>query len=251
MSGNYRNPPPPNIPIPDPSTITAQEIAKAKAEVREEFRLMVTGLRDVIDTRLNGMDKATVVLETNLNRVPTLLDREASRLETLLEGKITNIQTKFNAIDERFRERDVRFDQDKASVATAIAAALQAQKDAAAAQNQNIAATFAKSEISFTKEIDSLKVLINATKSAATTDIANLTGRLDRGEGGYQGARMQTEDSRANLTQIITIISGIVGFFVLLVMIGGLWVNSHASHSDATPNAIAVAPLNKSALAPP
>jgi hypothetical protein len=244
----YDHSTPSNIPIPDPTLITSQEIARAKIELREEFKVALQSLRDltenasksqllIITTRLDGMDRVASML-------PQTLEREALRLEKLFEEK-------FHTIQLQFRELNIRLEQDRASATTAVNAALAAQKEAAQAQNMSNSAAIAKSENSFTKEIDSLRTLITATKEGITADIINLTGRMDRGEGGFQGARAQTEDARANLTQIITIISGIVGFFVLLVMIGGLWVNSHVSRPDVTPSAIAVAPLNKSALAPP
>jgi cobalamin biosynthesis Mg chelatase CobN len=227
MSGDYRQLPPSNIPIPDPTVITAQEIAKARDELRNEFRLAVSGLRDTLVAARDGFSST---INTRLDAMDKAADLQTARIERMLEDKIANIRTQFDSIDLQFRERDVRFMQDKAAVSSAIDAALQAQKEAARVQNDNIAATFAKSETFFTKENDSLRVLINATKDAVTADIANLTGRLDRGEGGYQGARAQTQDSRANMTQTIAIVSGIVGFLVLLVMIGGLWVNSHGFH---------------------
>jgi len=198
------------------------------------------------------MDKAASVLENHVNRVPTLLDRETSRLENLLSEKIANIHIHFDNVATRFNERDIRFNQDKAAVALAIDAALRSQKDASRTQAETIAATFAKSEVSFTKEIDGLKALINATRDTISANVANLTGRLDRGEGGQQGARTQVEDHRASTALMTAIIGGVVGFLALVVTIFGLWVAAHPGTSQRaeSPGAIAVAPLNPSAIAP-
>jgi|SRR6185437_7030631 len=225
MSGNYRNPAPSNIPIPDPTVITEREIAKAKSEIRSEFHLALDGMRDTLAAVREGYAR---LFEARLEGVVQRFDE-----------KVHTALVRIDGVDQRLVERDLRFD-----------GAIAAHKDAATAQIVATTAALTKSEAAATKELDGIKSLINAKVEGLSADLSNLKGRLDRGEGGYQGARTQTEDARANLTQIITIISGIVGFFVLLVMIGGLWVNSHASHSDATPSAIAVAPLNKSALAP-
>ena len=62
------------VPIPDPSVITALEIAKAKSELRDEFRASLQAVRELLETaresrfnllvaRLDGMDKATYLLD--------------------------------------------------------------------------------------------------------------------------------------------------------------------------------------------
>lgn len=235
---------PSNIPIPDPSLITAQEIAKAKAELRNEFALALAGLRETliaardgyiatINARLDGIEKASALLDGNLGKVPSALDREASRLERLLEEKVANIHILFDNVSTRFVERDLRFNQDKAAVAASIEAALRAQKDAARAQNDGIAATFAKSESSFTKEIDSLKALINATRDTITANVVNLTGRLDRGEGGQHGARQAVTDRQANTGAIVGVIGGAVGVLGLIVALAFGVINTASSRSAA------------------
>ena len=223
----YGRPPPSNVPIPDPSIITAQEIAKVKDELRQENKLALDGMRQalvaaregaigILNARLEAMDKASTILEGNVNRVPTILDREISRVERLLEERVVNIQTHFDGINLRFHERDIRFDQDKRAVAAAMENALQAQKDVARSQNESVTATFAKSETSFTKEIDGLKALINATRDTISANVINLTGRLDRGEGGFQGAREAVTERHANTGNIVGIIGGSVGVVGLI-----------------------------------
>jgi len=207
--------PPSNIPIPDPSVITEREIAKAKTELREESKLALAGLRDTFSATRDGY---YANVNNKLESLAENLDKETQRLERLGLEKTALIQAKFDGVNQRLIDRDSRFE-----------AVFQAQKDAALRQNENVSNSMAKIEASFTKEIDSLKTLLNATKDAITADVANLKGRIDRGEGGFAGARTVTEDVRANTTLNITIISGVVGFFVLLVMIAGLWMSTHAA----------------------
>lgn len=256
---------PSNIPIPDPSVVTANEIAKIKTELRHEFTLAITGLGETLaaarngyiatlNARLDGMDKTSAIRDENLKSVPSALDREAARLERLLEEKVANINSHFDNVSTRFNEREVRYNQDKAAVADAIAAALLAQKDAARAHNESIAATFAKSETSFTKEIDSLKALITATRDTIAANVVNLTGRLDRGEAGQQGARRQTEDVRANTAMVTAIVAGVVGFLALVVTIFGIWAASSrpsGALSRGEQGAIVVAPINPSSFSAP
>jgi cobalamin biosynthesis Mg chelatase CobN len=245
---SYDHSTPSNIPIPDPTLITAQEIARAKVELREEFKTALQSLRDLtqnaresqlltITTRLDGMDRIASML-------PQSLEREALRLERLFEEK-------FNTIQLQFRELNIRLEQDRTAATTAVNAALAAQKEAAQAQNQSNSAAIAKSENSFTKEIDSLRTLITATKEGITADIINLTGRMDRGEGGFQGARTQIHEQRESMTVNTAIVGGIVGFLILVVAIAALWVStSHPGGRGDPGAAIAVAPLNPSAIAP-
>ncbi len=81
-----------NVPIPDPSTITTQQINRAKDESRAEVSSALKALTsifeaklDAIDVRLDSMDKAAMVLSDNVTRVPTLLDREIARVLDLLK----------------------------------------------------------------------------------------------------------------------------------------------------------------------
>jgi hypothetical protein len=230
-----------NIPIPDPSAITTEQIGKAKTELRSEFVAAVAALQSIIQTRLDAMDKAAAVAEQNINRVPTTLDREAGKLKELFEEKFLTsakafdtvlqshgrevsrlqelINERFNGIQIQFRERDIRTDQDKLAATTAVNAALQAQKEAAGAQNVANAAAITKSENGFTKEIDGLKELINTTRDAINNQIANLTGRFDRGEGNVTGAKDTRSESRLGASSVVGIVGGVVGMLTLAAMI--------------------------------
>jgi hypothetical protein len=219
-----------NVPIPDPSTITSREIERAKSELRAEFKALLASqtvlesesrryIKEIIETRLDGMDKAHVLIQDDVKRAVTECATNTMQLSHLFEEKLNGILTRFDGIAVQFRERDIRTDQDKIAASTAVNAALQAQKEAAGAQNESNAAAITKSENSFTKEIDGLKSLINATKDTIQSQISNLTGRLDRGEGGEAGVRQTKQDSRGNMqlavavaALVFAIVSGFVGF---------------------------------------
>jgi len=198
--------PPFNIPIPDPSVITAQEIAKARIELRREFEVMLKGLSDTLVATREGYVR--------------FFESQLEGTVTQINEKIAAVNVKFEGINQRLMERDRRFD-----------GALDAYKDAATAQMVATSSALIKSEASFTKEIDSLKTLSNAKVEGLLADMGNLKGRIDRGEGGTQGARSQIEEHRANTTLNTTIISGVVGFLVLIIAFAGLWMSTRASHS--------------------
>jgi hypothetical protein len=248
-----------NVPIRDPSLVTSEEIDKAVRQLRAEFHAGVEALRRVIETRFDAKDKADVVLSENVNRVPTLLDREISTLRGHTDERFNGfkswVEERFAGLErlenERIEGLKTAFREDKIAAMTAVNAAFAAQKEAAQQQNTSNAAAIAKSEASTTKELESLDGKISSLKESIGRDIGNLTGRIDRGEGGFQGARTQVQDRRENITLYTAIAGGIVGFFVLIVAIAALWLStSHSGGRGDAGAAIAVAPLNPSALAP-
>lgn len=188
-----------SIPVPDPTVLTTQAI-----DAR------VTELQKLLEARLDGYDRATKLLEDNVNRVPTLLDREIAQT-TALSGE------KFAAIDQRFRERDVRTDQDKAASTTAVNAALSAQKEAAQAQEVSNGTAINKSEAGFTKEIDGLKVLMGTNKDSVNIQINDLIARLNRSETATATTHDVRTDDRLNTGSIVGLVGGAVGILSLLL----------------------------------
>lgn len=172
-----------NIPIPDPSEITVREIEKARSELRQDCENKVQSLRTEILTRLEAMDKATTVLSDNVNRVPTLLDREASRIVDMLNRSEELTAEKFGAIAGQIRDRDIRLEQDKNTATKAVEAAFQAQKEAAG-----------KSEVLATKMIDSIQAMLMTSNKTTDDKIALINGTLARIAGGDQGSRQERQD---------------------------------------------------------
>lgn len=184
--------PPQNVPNPDPSTLTT-------AQLQRELE----GLRQLIETRLDGMDRAGVILDANVNRVPTLLDRSINQITDLFEVKFAGIQKQFD-------ERDVRTEQAAIATKIAVDAALQAQKEAANAQNVSNAAAIAKSETATAKQIDSILALMQSSAGAMGDKIDDLKGRIDRGEGAFRGGAAAWVAVGAIVTVLIAAVTLIV-----------------------------------------
>jgi hypothetical protein len=208
-----------NVPIPDPSLITTEQINNARAELRAEIKEAANAIREIIEIRLSGQNREHALVQEDIKRGVTDAASANERLGALFDEKLNGILTRFDGIAVQFRERDIRTDQDKIAASTAVNAALQAQKEAAGAQNESNAAAITKSENSFTKEIDGLKALIATTKDSINSQIGNLTGRLDRGEGGATGAKVTRDESRQGQIAwialgglIFSVIAGLVGF---------------------------------------
>lgn len=149
------------------------------------------------------------------------LHREIAALEELFDAKLktlTDTDTeKFRGIETQFALRDTAAEKLAAADQKAIAAALQAQKEDAAARNESNAAAIAKSEAGFTKQIDGIGTLINTMTSSFDDKLTDLKSRLDRGDGRGLGQTDQRTDSRLNLGAGVTIIMAAFAFLSLAI----------------------------------
>ena len=193
----------------DPTQLTTEQLLR---ELRH--------LRDTIETRLSAMDKATELSNENFTRVPTDTDKQISHLKALHAEKFTGIQLQFH-------ERDVRSAAAEDAAKVAVNAALQAQKEAAAAQNASNATAIAKSENATLKQIDGILALLGSNNIALNDKITVINGRLDRGEGKETGHT--------------TTISSIIAISVAAAAIIGLAI-SFMGPSRSPPGSIAIAP---------
>ena len=210
------------IPNPDPSAITTEAIDRR-----------VDNVMSIIAARLDGMDKAIIVFQDNLTRVPTELDRRVDSLKELIETRINAIENnanriedrslgnvvivqnalinlrelaatteqKFKSIAEQFSERDTRTEHDANSITVAMETAFAAAKE-----------NTSKIETSFTKNIDGQSELIKANIKSTDDKIADLKDRLtaieNRADGMTQASResqSRSQDSAARLMGIIAI----------------------------------------------
>jgi hypothetical protein len=149
-----------NRPVPDPTVLTTQQT------LRE-----VSMLRDVLETRLTGMDKAIQLLQGATDKFPALIESSVYRLQALHDEK-------FKSIALQFSERDVRTEQTSRDNNVALTAALQAAKEAVGEQNKSNVLANTKSEAAFTKLIDQLSVLIDRTDKSLSDKIEDSKERI-------------------------------------------------------------------------
>lgn len=183
----------------------------------------IIALRDLLVTRIEAMDKASEIFAGNLNRVPTLLDREAARLEKLFEEKLAGVQMRFAEREARTNAAEAAAKEATAALSAAsaatVAAALQAQKEASAATQQSNTEAIRKSELGFTNEIAALKTLINATKEALTDSVSEIRSRIDRGEGSEHGHKEARTDTYSNVGAISLAIGSVVGIIGIVITV--------------------------------
>ena len=149
-------------PDPDPTLLTT-----------ENLRREIANLKELIETRFAANDDSRDALHD-------LILAKIEVLESVTAQRFASIETQFS-------ERDKRTEQLSLADKTAIAAALQAQKEAAGAQNESNAASVTKQEAAFTKLLDQNQTLFHTAMSALTTQLNDVKSRLDKGEGKSSG----------------------------------------------------------------
>jgi hypothetical protein len=203
-------------PIPDPTVLTTQQL------LRE-----LTALKELVFTRLDGMDEATRLIQAQQVRVPTEVDRAVQNLRELLESRFVafelrfeerNVEKlydeKFHSIETQFKERDTRTEQTSKDSKVAVDAALQAAKEAVGEQNKSSALAIAKSEASTAKQIDQLQTLITTTSNNSDEKIADLKERLTRIEGMTGGSEAAKKNLHDNSSVYIALAALVVAIIV-------------------------------------
>ncbi len=211
-----------NIPIPDPTKLTTELVDRS-----------ISAFREVFEVRLAEMDKAIILAADSIGKLPadatTKCDKLRSELEVQMLGlrefivsKIENIRDvnaeKFEAVSNRFAERDSQRDrlalENRISLDTALAAA----KEAVAEQNKANAQAIGKSEAATQKQIDAMVQLMTNSNKSLEDKIADIKSRLDRGEGRDNGSNEARTDKRADvgsILQAIAVMATIVGLIIV------------------------------------
>ncbi len=179
-------------PVPDPTLLTTQQL------LRE-----LSGLKEVIFTRLDGMDRAISLFNENITRVPTDVDRQVGTLKELLEkvnvekfnalGKqivfaIEAYGEKFSAVDHQLKSVETYRVEQKQDTKAAVDAALAAAKEAVKEQTQASERAIAKSEAFTTKQIDAISEIIRTTVKGLDEKIDDLKTRVTAGDSQGKGA---------------------------------------------------------------
>ena len=203
------------VPQPDPTLLTTAQLTREIANARELIESKVNGaivmlegriastvaaldtlrnevdrhtedVKEILETRLVGMDRTINLLQDTQNRVPMLTDEKLIQLRSLHEEK-------FASIGVQFAERDTRTEQTAAGVKIAVDAALQAAKEAVAEQNRSFALATGKSETATMKQIDALGLAIQTANKGLDDKIADMKDRLTRIEGMDLGSNRHRE----------------------------------------------------------
>ena len=189
----------------------SQEVEQVRDRLREETTSDILQLRALLEARFDGMDRAIRLHAEIIDRVPAERDTAISHLADLHAGK-------FESIALQFSERDVRTEQATEGAKQALDAALLAQKELVAQQNEANSAAAAKAEASFTKQIDQIGTIIQTLEKALDTRITELKERIDRGEGSTTGAAGSRSERRLDTGQVLTTLSVLAAVVGLLIL---------------------------------
>jgi hypothetical protein len=132
-------------PVPDPTALTTDAVNQA-VKIGRDY---TDGAVAILVERLDGMDRATRLLNETVNRVPTAVQVEVAHLNGLMEEKLASVQTQFG-------ERDTRQEREARDNKIAVDAAFAAQKESAAKTDEANAKAIEKSEKATEKIIDAL-----------------------------------------------------------------------------------------------
>lgn len=178
------------FPRPDPTALTT-----------DQLRRELANLREIIEARLDGMD---VAMELHLEALPALrihIDKVVAHLRDLMDEK-------FRAVDQQFQSRDWSSEKSDRAGREALEAALISAKELVNATTLASSTASAKSEESFTKQLD-----------AANARITELKERVDRSSGIDMGAQAKAESKRSDSTLIIGIASAGIAFIAVIVSV--------------------------------
>jgi hypothetical protein len=179
----------PTAPVPDPTLLTTEQLTRG-----------LTGLRELLESRIHAVEESARHRYEDLRRVPTDTDRQVTHLKELFTEKFASVQKQFD-------ERDIRSQASEDAAKVAVNAALQAQKEAAAAQNDSNAAAITKSEGSTIKQIDGILALLGSNTTGTNDKITAINARLDRGEGFDKGGHDTRAESRVATSGVVAVIS--------------------------------------------
>lgn len=170
-----------SVPNPDPTERTVEQLLREIATAREIVEANNRATREVLETRLAGMDKAIELLQVFTNKLPSQIKGEVGQLQQLHEEKFDSVEKRteiqFEGIATQFTERDTRSDQIVKDSSKAIDAAFAAADKAVA-----------KTETAFAKQIDEQGKRVDEMKDRFAGDLGDVKQRLQAVESRKQGS---------------------------------------------------------------
>lgn len=200
-------------PVPDPTELTDKAIAKAVAALTDR----ISSSKDIIDARLDGMEKAADLRLKTIDAIPGEIRRDVTSLELLQNEKFSSIQT-------QFKERDTRAERESRDNKVAVEAAFAAQKEAATKQDEANAKAIDKSEKATAETIKTNQELNRTETSAITKSLDELKQAVTRIESTKVGVNEQKTDQTASRVAIYATVGLIITVVLFVVTVIGLVV---------------------------
>lgn len=199
----------------------------------------VDGMYRELTTKLDDIDKATVLLREITATTLSSSDRGLANLEKVMMEKFKSVDQvmveRFGSVDTQFKERDTRMEQSTIQTKTAVDAALQAAEKAVGKQQESNSQAIQKSETNTTKQIEQITATIAMSDRSMLTRIEDIKTSIvtaDKATGG------KVEDVKQRVTTLESVALGrkdqvsgqsntltiVIAAAVLLVMMFGIAV---------------------------
>lgn len=200
------------VPIPDPT-----------ARTLDVLRREIMMLREIIEQRLDGNDKAITILQTQMERdpKPPVLAADIAHTKEMLEKLGINMDT-------RLTERDKRNEQAVRDSKTLIDNTIQAVKDAFAKQNETSQNAITKSESAAAKQMDQIESKFGTEIGALNGKIDDIKTRITTLESMKLGQKELKDDNKNAFGYIV----GAIGVAVSLITVMFLIYSNAADVND-------------------
>ena len=211
-----------SLPIPDPTKLTTQLVDRT-----------ILAFRELVEVRLADMDKAILLAAKQVEKIPAdtaflrdqlraEIDRQMLALREFILSRVEKIEDvnaqKFEGVNSRFLERDIRIAHAAQEARMSLDAALAAAKEAVSEQNKANVQAISKAEAATQKQIDALVQLMTTSNKSLEDKIADVKTRLDRGEGRNTGSAEARTEKRLDvgtLLQVVAVMATIVGLVII------------------------------------
>jgi multidrug efflux pump subunit AcrB len=204
-------------PRPDPSKLTTEQLYREVASIDGK----IAGLKEIVFTRLSGMDKALDLSTEGLNRQPTAIDKAVDHLKDALSARMNGMdalrEQKFAEIQMQFHEQSRRFDVTTQASKEAVEKALASAKEAIAEQNRASDLATTKSETNFTKQIDQQGTIIQNQAKNNDVQVGDIKERLNKLEGMALGKFDTEKAHRDNTSLYIALIAALIAAIGLFI----------------------------------
>ena len=200
---------------PDPTLLSTQAIERTASAERDYTDGQIAILRQRMDgqhavtvERFRGIDQATELLSATVTRVPTDLQQAVTALLRLMDERGDGVQARFDA-NEKLSKTESELNQ------TALAAALQAAKEASAVQG-----------VATDRTIDKNAELAAVTAAALAARVTQLTeqfislnSQVTSILAGKQAVVEQKTDTRGGANNIYGAIGTVLGVLSIILVV--------------------------------
>ena len=179
------------FPVPDPTSLTTEQLDRT-----------IAALKEVLETRLGGMEEVT--------------------------------DEKFISVNERFALVERQRVEQKEDTKAAVDAAFSAAKEAVREQTNASERAIAKSETATKEQLNQLTNTFDTAIRGVTGSLDDIKERVGKIESIRQGASERKEEGRATISSTTAVVGAIVGVLVLILTIVALYAAFSANSRTAS-----------------